>query len=577
MTFLINLLGAALPAHRRVIAAVATFSLAINLLLLTPSLYMMQTYDRVLSSRNEGTLWLLTLILAFLLVVEGALEWTRSQALSRLTMNIESDISSRLFDSGFVQNFSDRNVLGRALTDLTLVRQFASGKGLIALFDLPWLPVYLIACTMLNPWIGLFGLLSTVLLISLAWFHESATTNLFVQSNKLGMAANHWADASARHSEVVQAMGMLAALRTRWHRLQNNHLSILSQAQEKAAALGGLSRFIRSFLQSLVLGVGAYLVIADQMTAGGMIAASVLLSRALAPVDMAIGHWKLFVTARDAYQRLENLLAQTPATTQQRVKLPRPIGLVTVQQLVIHAPTQKEPILRGVNFEIKPGQVVAVVGPSGSGKSTLARALVGIWPPTSGAVRLDGAEVSSWQREDLGQYLGYLPQDVELLDGTVAENIARFGQIQSEQVVAAAKWAGVHELILSLPNGYETILGNGSIGAVRLSGGQRQRIALARALFGDPALVVLDEPNSNLDDLGDMALIKALSELRNRRRTVIVVTHRRNLLSFADVVLVLNQGRVQAMGPSSEILKPNTHSTALASKAGHSSLEGNRA
>jgi ATP-binding cassette subfamily C exporter for protease/lipase len=364
------------------------------------------------------------------------------------------------------------------------------------------------------------------------------------------------AEASARNAEVVDALGMLGALRQRWLLRHHHYLATLGDVNERSARIGAIVRFARTFLQSCILGLGAYQVLQDQMSSGGMIAASILLGRALAPVDMAIAHWRQLITAREALKRLNELL-QSPVLYPPEVKLPRPQGLVQVENLVVAAPAKREPILKGVGFEVPPGQLVAIVGPSGSGKSTLAKALMGVWKPLSGSVRLDGADLGGAYRDDIGPYLGYLPQDIELFAGTLGENIARFGVMDSEAVVLAAKRAGVHELILRLPQGYETRIQDGSPGSVTLSGGQRQRIALARALYADPVLVVLDEPNSSLDEAGDQALMQALQELKERQRTVFVITHRMNLLTQVDVIMVLNDGRIQVMGPSADILKAN--------------------
>ena len=551
----------ALVALRRVFTVVGAFSLAINLLLLVPSLYMLQTYDRVLTSRNEGTLLFLTLLLVGLLALEGMLEFVRSRVLARVSSAVDLQLDGRVFDAMFAHTLRGRGSAARVLGDLGHVRQFLTGKGLLAFFDAPWLPVYLLVVFLLNPWLGLFGFLSAVVLMALAWYNEQATGELHTLSSKLGAGASQYADASARNVEVIDALGMIGAMRQRWLSRQNEYLGALGEANDRAARIGGVVRFSRTVLQSGILGFGAYLVLQNQLTPGGMIAASILLGRALAPVDQAIANWKNVVTARDAFARLNELLKNFPAVSH-LVTLPRPRGTVTVEQLNVAAPGKRDPILKGLGFQIDAGKLIAIVGASAAGKTTLARALVGVWAPLSGTVRLDGADIATWNREDLGPCLGYLPQDVELFDGTVAENIARFGQIDSEKVVDASRRAGVHELILHLPNGYETRIGEGGIA---LSGGQRQRIALARALYGDPVMIVLDEPNANLDEAGDVALVNALRELKARQRTVFVVTHRANLLSETDAIMVLSEGRIQALGPSEEILKGAREARAVSS------------
>ncbi len=554
----------ALGQLRRVFTHIGLFSLVINLLLLAPSLYMLQTYDRVLTSRNEGTLVMLTLLLSGLLALEAALEYLRSLVMSRASAAVDVQMGPRLFNAAFAQRLSGQGNLSQTLNDLGHVRGFVTGRGLMALFDAPWLPVYLLVTFLIHPLLGWFGVISAIVLLALAWFNEHATGALQAEAGRMGNAATHMADASARNAEVVDALGMLGALRERWLVRQHHYLATLGDVNERAARIGAAVRFSRTFLQSGILGLGAYLVLKDQMTPGGMIAASILLSRALAPVDMVIAHWRQLVTAREALQRLNELMAQ-PVVYPPDIKLPRPQGFVQVENLVVAAPggvdggaaNRREPILKGLGFEVPAGQQVAIVGPSGSGKSTLARALMGVWKPLAGTVRLDGADLGSAYRDDIGPYLGYLPQDIELFAGTLAENIARFGVIDSDAVVQAAQRAGVHELILRLPKGYETRIQDGSPGSVTLSGGQRQRIALARALYGDPVLVVLDEPNASLDEAGDQALMQSLRDLKARGSTVFVVTHRMNLLTQVDTIMVLNDGRIQVMGASEDILKAN--------------------
>lgn len=558
----------ALGGLRRVFTHVGLFSLVINLLLLAPSLYMLQTYDRVLTSRNEGTLVMLTLLLAGLLALEATLEYLRSLVMSRASAAVDLNMGPKLFNAAFAQRLSGQGSVSQTLADLGHVRGFVTSKGLLALFDAPWLPGYLVVTFLINPVLGWFGVASAILLLALAWYNEHATGSLQADAGRMGNAATHMADASARNAEVVDALGMLGALRERWLVRQHQYLAKLGDVNERAARIGAVVKFTRTFLQSVILGLGAWLVLKDEMTPGGMIAASILLGRALAPVDMAIAHWRQLITAREALKRLNELMQQ-PVVYPPEVKLPRPKGQVQVENLVVAAPSgvshglnsgpshKREPILKGLGFEVPAGQSVAIVGPSGSGKSTLARALMGVWKPLSGSVRLDGADLGIAYRDEIGPYLGYLPQDIELFAGTLAENIARFGVIDSDAVVLAAQRAGVHELILRLPKGYETRIQDGSPGSVTLSGGQRQRIALARALYGDPILVVLDEPNASLDEAGDLALMHAMRDLKARGRTVFVVTHRMNLLAQVDTIMVINDGRIQVMGPSADILKAN--------------------
>ncbi len=548
----------AILAYRSVLIALGIFSFAVNLLLLVPAIYMLQIYDRVLTSRNESTLYLLTLIMAALLLVEAALDFVRSRVLVRAGAALDIRIGPRIYDASFERYLRARGANpAQAFGDLASIRQFLTGRGLFAFLDMPWAPLYLVVIFMLNPWLGLFALVSAVILVALAFVTERSAGPQLTEAGKLATIANNDVAATLRNAEVIEAMGMLSHIRQRWLERQNRFLARQEHASDLAGSIGATSRFFRLTLQSGILGVGALLVIDRTLTPGAMIAASILLSRALAPVDLAISTWRGFVAARDALARLNMLLKACPvrgATT----ALPRPSGAVLAENLFVGAPGRREPILRDLKFGVPAGALVAVIGPSASGKSTLARALVGVWAPMGGALRLDGAEIHTWDKEKLGPWIGYLPQDIELFEGTIAENIARFGTLDSEKIIRAAQRAGVHELVLRLPLGYETPIGQGGM---VLSGGQRQRVALARAMYDDPALLVLDEPNANLDEAGDVALVAALATLKSENRTVFVMTHRMNIVGVADAVLVLAAGQIRAFGPRDAVLK------ALAPKA----------
>jgi len=528
------------------------FSIAINVLMLTPALYMLQIYDRVLASRNETTLLMLTLIMLGLFALEALLESVRARAMIRGSAALDLRLGPQVFDAAFQHTLRGRGGnAGQALGDLGHIRQFLTGKGLFAFFDAPWTPVFLLVIFLLSPWLGLFALLAALVLLALAWINERATAGPLGDASKEAQTASHFASSNLRNAEVIEAMGMLGALRQRWQQRQSRMLVQQALASDRAASVGAYTKFLRMAFQSGVLGLGALLVIDNQLTPGGMIAASILLGRALAPVDAAIGHWRGLVAARGAYTRLNELLQAHPAAPE-RTALPRPQGLVLAENLVVAPPGVRQPVLKGIKFGAAPGMLVAVIGPSASGKSTLARALVGVWPPLSGTVRLDGADVHQWDKAELGPWVGYLPQDVELFEGTVAENIARFGAPEDDKIVQAAQRAGVHEMILRLPQGYETPIGEGG---TALSGGQRQRIGLARAMYGDPALIVLDEPNANLDEAGDAAFVEALREMKRENRTVFVMTHRLNVLSVVDALMVLANGSIQAYGPREAVLK----------------------
>jgi ATP-binding cassette subfamily C exporter for protease/lipase len=540
-----------LLSFRQAFMTVGAFSFFTNLLMLTPSIYMLQLYDRALGSRNPTTLLMLTLIALGLLALMSLLEWIRSMVLVRVGARLDLDVNQRIFNATFERNLRQAGQNpAQALHDLASMRQTLTGAGLVALTDAPWMPIYLIVIFMLHTHLGIFALVGVLLLVTLAVVNERVSAGPLGEAQKLSMAANAQANNNLRNAEVIEAMGMLPAIRGRWFKLHQKFLEQQALASDRAGMLTALTRFARISLQSLALGYGALLTIEGEMTAGMMIAGSILVGRALAPVEALIGNWKQLVSARSAYKRLSELLGMYPARIA-GMPLPRPLGEVAVENAATGAPGSKTLILRNVNFKLQAGEVVAVIGPSASGKSTLARLLVGIWPTLAGSVRLDNSEIFKWNKDELGPYLGYLPQDIELFGGSVAENIARFGEVDSDQVLAAAQAAGVHELILLLPNGYDTPLGEGGSA---LSGGQKQRIGLARALYGDPAFIVLDEPNSNLDDLGEAALADTIRRLKAKKRTVVIVTHRMTTLAVADSILVMHEGTVKAHGPRDQIL-----------------------
>ncbi|MEF8738297.1 MAG: type I secretion system permease/ATPase [Candidatus Accumulibacter necessarius] len=541
----------ALLSFRRAFLTVGAFSFFINLLMLTPSIYMLQVYDRALNSRNSTTLLMLTLITLGLFALMSLLEWIRSMVLVRVGARLDLDVNTRVFNATFERNLRQAGQNpAQALNDLSSMRQTLTGAGLIALTDAPWMPIYLIVIFLLHVQLGVFALIGVLLLVALAVVNERVSATPLAEAQKLAMAANAQANNHLRNAEVIEAMGMLPAIRRRWFQLHQKFLIQQAVASDRAGVLNALTRFARISMQSLALGYGALLAINGEITPGMMIAGSILVGRALAPVEVLIANWKQLVSARAAYQRLTELLRIYPARIA-GMPLPRPLGDVLVDGAATAAPGSKVLILRNVNFSLKAGEVVAVIGPSASGKSTLARMLVGIWPALAGAVRLDGADIFTWSKDELGPYLGYLPQDIELFDGTVAENIARFGEVDSDHVLAAAQAAGVHELILLLPKGYDTPLGDAGSA---LSGGQKQRIGLARAMYGDPALIVLDEPNSNLDDQGEAALAETIRRLKAKKRTVVIITHRLTTLAVADSILVMHEGTVKAHGPRDQVL-----------------------
>ncbi len=545
-------LAAALWSLRRTFFITGGFSFVINMLLLVPAIYMLQIFDRVLASRNTSTLLMLTLLILGLYALMGGLEWVRSRLLVRAGSMLDAQMNARVFTAAFEANLRRAGGnAGQALNDLTNVRQFITGNGLFAFFDAPWFPVYLAVIFLIHPMLGLLSVAGAVLLVALTLANEWTTKGPLTQANTAAIQSANYATNNLRNAEVIEAMGMLANLRRRWYEKYRNVIALQGVASDRAGAITAITKFVRISLQSLVLGLGALLVIQGTITPGGMIVASILMGRALAPVELLIGVWKQFISSRSAYERLERLLKEFPAR-EQGMALPPPRGHLTVENVMTAAPGTQVAILKGVSFTLEPGEVLGVIGPSAAGKSTLARLLVGVWPALAGKVRLDGADVYSWDKQLLGAYIGYLPQDVELFEGTIAENIARFGEIDSGQVIEAARQAGMHEMILHFPKGYDTPIGTGGS---FLSGGQRQRIALARALYGKPPFIVLDEPNSNLDDAGEAALVQAVLAQKAAGRTLIVITHRTSILSTVDKLLLLRDGVVQAFGPRQQVLE----------------------
>lgn len=564
-------IDAALLCYRRLFGVLALFSGVINLLMLVPSIYMMQVFDRVLTSRNETTLLMLTLILLGLYLLSSMLEWVRGQVMIKMSAGIDAQLGERVFGAAFERSLKEHSANpAQVLSDLTTIRQFVTGQGLIALFDAPWLPIYLIVAFLFHPWLGLFTVLGASILVGLAIWNELATRKSLAEANQLSVVSANYVNSTLQNAEVIQAMGMLNVLRRRWFSLQQRIISAQADASDRSARISSMTRFVRITWQSLSLGLGAMLVLENEISAGVMIAVSVLLGRAMAPVEQVIGSWRQMGNAKNSYERLSRLLEEFPKP-QQRMALPAPSGALRIDQLVIIPPGAQQPAVNGVTLALAKGDVLAVIGPSASGKSSLARAMVGIWPAARGSVRLDGAEVGQWSREALGPHLGYLPQDIELFDGSIAENIARFGEVDSNKVIEAARLAGIHEMVLHFPKGYDTPLGIGGLG---LSGGQKQRIALARALYGQPALLVLDEPNSNLDEAGEAALVRAVGTLKAAGSTVVLVTHRPSILGVVDKLLFLKEGVQQLFGPRDQVLKALTPPSTPANKNAESGSQG---
>ncbi|MER9926233.1 type I secretion system permease/ATPase [Mesorhizobium sp. M0048] len=546
-------LAAVLASFRRAIAGIALISGVVNVLALTGSFFMLQVYDRVIPGRSVPTLIGLAVFAGTLFVFQGVLELIRSRLLVHIGMALDARLSGQVYTA--LMRLPLRTKLPgdglQSLRDLDQVRSFLSSTGPTALFDLPWMPLYLIICFLFHFWIGMTALAGAIVLASLTLLAEVRTREPAKRANSQAAARNTLAEATRRNAEALQAMGFGARIAERWAGVNADYLNTNATASDLAGTLGTISKVLRMMLQSGILAIGAYLVIHQEATAGIMIASSIMMSRALAPVELAIAHWKGFVSARQAWTRLSQLLAMLPQTATS-VSLPAPVSALAVESISVTPPGERRVVVQDVGFALEKGAGLGVVGPSASGKSSLVRAIAGIWLPIRGTVRLDGATLDQWSPEELGNHIGYLPQDVQLFDGTIAENIARFeSRPPSDKILAAAQAAGVHDLVVHLPEGYETRIGEAG---AALSAGQRQRVALARALYGDPFLVILDEPNSNLDAEGEAALAAAIEEVRARGGIAVVVAHRPSALASLDQVLVMANGRVQAFGPKNEVL-----------------------
>ncbi|WP_310627694.1 type I secretion system permease/ATPase [Limnohabitans sp.] len=538
-------LGRSIWTFRREFVWVGVFSFFSNLLMLAPTLYMLQVFDRVMLSQNEFTLISLTLIVTLFFAVMGFAEWVRSRLLVRAGVRFDEFLNSRVFKSSFDANL---NLMAsnpvQSFSDLTNLRQFLTGNGIFALFDTPWTPIYMAVLFMMHPWLGLVSVVFTAILGFLAWYSHKLTAAGSVQANEAVVKSNGYLQGKLVHVETVVSLGMLANLRRHWLMLYSDQLDKSLDAQHLQHQVQAFVKFVQYTQQSLVLALGALLAIRGDISAGAMVASNALVSNALRPIGTLVSTWRQFADAQASYLRLEKLMKEHP--DRGAVHVAEVVhGRVTLHDLVASAPGRARPILKGLSVNFNAGEVVAIVGPSGAGKSTLARCIIGIWPDVQGQVLLDGHDINAWSRDDLGPHLGYLPQDIELFEGTIAENIGRFGDLKSEWVIDAAQRTGIHDMILRFPKGYDTPMG---VAGGMLSGGQRQRVGLARAIYGNPALVVLDEPNANLDDVGETALIRTVQDLRQQGKTVFMVVHQRNLLSVADRVLVLNDGVITQFG-----------------------------
>ncbi|MCF6331416.1 MAG: type I secretion system permease/ATPase [Sulfurimonas sp.] len=541
----------AISASKKSFLIVGFFSLFINLLMLVPPLYMLQLYDRVLMSRSEETLIMLTLIVVVLFITMALLEIIRSRILIKVSNKLDSTLGHRIFNSLFdLANKNPGTASSMHLTDLNTIKQFMTGNGLFAFFDAPWLPIYIFVLFIFHPLFGYFAIFATIVLVIFAVVNEYSTKEKLGEANSLGRASTLYVDANLRNAEIVNALGMKSNIRQRWDEKYFGFLNAQSEASNKAGTWTNISKTSRMLFQSLMLGLGGYLAIHDEVSAGMMIAGSIIMGRALAPLDLIIGSWKNFSGARSSYERLDILLEKFPKD-QEYMELPAPTGEVLLENVAVTPPGAKQTSIKGISMLINKGDVVGVIGPSAAGKSSLARIILGLWPLTSGKSRLDKADIYQWDKELLGKYIGYLPQDIELFEGTISQNIARFNEVDSKKVVEAAKKAGAHEMILRLPDGYDTVIG---AGGATLSGGQRQRVGFTRAIYDNPVLVVLDEPNSNLDDQGEIALVQAIKILKQNNTTVIIITHKPSILQVTNKVAIIKNGLLEVYGDTNEIL-----------------------
>ncbi|WP_265094653.1 type I secretion system permease/ATPase [Enterobacter cloacae] len=537
----------------RIFVTIAFFASVINILMLAPSIYMLQVYDRALSSGNTTTLFMLTLLVLFMFAVMALLDYARGIVIIRLGNQFDNALSPALYTAACESNLVKHSPnAGQAISDLTVIRQFVTGPALFAVFDSIWFPVYLGVIFLFNTWLGVFSLSGACLLLALAFINEKTTRQLLNEAGGYALISNHQANSSLQSAETLHALGMTDNVKARWWRGHQQFLYCQSAASERAVLMSAVTKTVRMALQSLMLGLGCWLAILGDISPGMMIAGSILLGRALSPVEQLISVSKGYRSARLAWERVVRLTGDFPPA-QESIRLPAALGVLTVENVTVFPPgNPRQPILQNITLRVNPGEVLGIVGASASGKSCLARVLCGVWPAGEGDVRLDGADIYQWQKQKPGPGIGYLPQDVTLFTGTLAENIAQFGEIDSTQLIATAKMAGIHDMILRMPDGYNTLTGEQGMA---LSGGQKQRIGLARALYGNPALVILDEPNAHLDESGEQALQQVIRQLRQQKKSVVIISHRPGILPLTSHLLVLEGGKTKVYGPTAQLLQ----------------------
>ncbi len=553
--------GSGLSGTSSLFWTIALFSAFVNILMLTGPLYMLQIYDRVLPSRSEETLLALTILISSLYAFMGILDYVRGRVAARIGAKMQSKLDAQVFRATLRRSVhsAERSAPSSGLKDLEAIQRLLSSPVIFAVFDMPWAPLFIFVIYTFNPMLGHLALAGALFIVAVTVLNQVMTRKPEAEANVATMYGDNFAETIRQQGEMVQALGMRGTVVDRWKVMRNKALRAQIASSDRVNQFTTTTKTFRFFLQSAVLGAGAWLVLEGEMTPGSMIAASILLGRALAPVEQAIGGWPLVLRARMGWARLKQLMESTPEETE-HTSLPKPKGFVDVNQITVFPPDQQKASLRMLSLQLRPGQALGVIGPSASGKSTLARVLAGIWRPASGSVRLDGAALDHYDPDVLGSYIGYLPQDVVLFDGTVAENIGRMlEKPDAEAVVAAARKAGAHEMILKLPQGYDTpVAAAGS----RLSGGQKQRIGLARAFYGDPVLMVLDEPNSNLDAAGQEALNASIRQAKEEGKVVIIMAHRPAGIAECDLILIMDNGASKAFGPRDEVLKAHVRNYA---------------
>lgn len=532
--------------------SIAVFTGALNFLMLAPMFYMMWLFDRVLTSKNELTLLMLTVIVLFMYAMWWALEAVRSLIVIQISKHIDAKLNEQVYDAAFQKALKQDGVNPvQALNDLTVLRQFVTGPILFSVFDLPWFPIFMTILFIFSFWMGIFCIVTIVIMAALTAYNEVLTKSKLLKANELSMIASNTAGNTIRNSEVLDAMGMLSTMKAQWLKFHESFLEHQTVASQRAATFGSITKVFQMAVQSLIMGLGALLVLLQHITPGMMYASSFVMGKVLMPIQLIVQGWPQIAMAMDSYKRLATLINEN-SPREYSMSLPRPVGYLSVEGVFVAPPGQNQAVVQGVRFSIEPGDLLGIVGPSASGKSTLAKCMIGVWHPLAGMVRLDGADMHTWNRQELGPSLGYLPQDIELFEGSISQNIARFTEFDPADVIAAAEAAGIHQMVLRMPKGYDTLVGPGGMG---LSGGQMQRIGLARALFKDPSFIVLDEPNSNLDDAGEQALSAALLKMRERKATVVIVTHRVSALKMANKMLVMQDGRMTKFGPTKTVFE----------------------